>query len=213
MLSLVEIVDSLQGEGKYTGIPTTFIRLYGCNMYCAFCDSDYAKNGKRRNASIETIMNAVYKLKNKHVCITGGEPLLQDDIYPLIYELVEKQYTVSVETNGSIDIELDTYNRSFNYCMDMKCPSSKMAHRNKYSNLAKLLAKDELKFVISDYSDFMFALGVIKQYPTKASIILSPVFDAEGNHNAVELASWMMENELPVTVRLGMQMHKIIGIY
>jgi 7-carboxy-7-deazaguanine synthase len=211
MLSLVEIVDSLQGEGKYTGIPTTFIRLYGCNLYCSFCDSEYARNGKRRNASIETIMNAVYKLKNKHVCITGGEPLLQDDIYPLIYELVDRQYIVSIETNGSIEIEMDTYNRSFSYCMDVKTPSSKMAYKNKYSNLARLLSKDEVKFVISDFEDFMYAIGVIKQYPTKASVIFSPCFK-DGESNAKEIASWMMDNDIP-NVRLGMQLHRIIGIY
>lgn len=211
MLSLSEIVESIQGEGKYTGIPTTFIRLYGCNMWCAYCDSVYARNGKKKNASIETIMNAAYKLGNKHICITGGEPLLQDDIYPLIYELVDRDYIVSIETNGSIPIEKDNYNRSFNYCMDIKCPSSRMASKNCYSNLANLHPKDEVKFVIADYADFMFALGVIKQYPTHAQIIFSPVF-SEGTNSGGELAEWMMENKLPNT-RMGIQMHKLVGIY
>ena len=214
MLSLSEVRESLQGEGKFTGIPTTFVRLYGCNLYCAYCDSTYAthRKGKRKNASIDTIMNAVYRLGNKHVCITGGEPLLQDDIYPLIYELVEKDYTVSIETNGAVAIEHDGYNRSYSYCMDIKCPSSNMAQSNIYSNLANLQPKDEVKFVISDYADFIFALGVLKKYPTSAGLIFSPVFDKEGNHNGKEISEWLMEHKIK-NARMGVQMHKILGIY
>jgi 7-carboxy-7-deazaguanine synthase len=106
MLSLSEVVPSLQGEGKYTGYPTTFVRLYGCNLNCAYCDSQYAvKSKKRKNASIETIIKAVADLGNKYVCITGGEPLLQEDVYPLVYELVYNGYIVSIETNGAIEID------------------------------------------------------------------------------------------------------------
>lgn len=212
MLSLCEIKESLQGEGKFTGIPTTFIRLYGCNLYCPYCDTKYAKDGKRRNASIETIMNTVYKIGNKHVCITGGEPMIQDDFYPLLYELVEKGYVVDVETNGSIHIDRDEYNRSYCYCMDIKCPSSNMSKHNKYSNLENLQPKDEVKFVISDYADYLFAKGVIKQYPTKASFIFSPCFDAEGKSNAKELSEWLLTDKIP-NARLGIQIHKTIGIY
>lgn len=212
ILSLSEIQESLQGEGKFTGIPTTFVRLFGCNMWCSYCDSEHARKGKRRNASIETIMNAVYKLGNKHICLTGGEPLLQDDIYPLIYELVDKEYVVTIETNGGVAIEKDSYNRSFSYCMDIKCPSSRMASKNIYSNLANLHPKDEVKFVVADYADFMFALGVLKKYPTNAMIVFSPIFNADGTHSGTDLAEWLMEHKIP-NARMGIQMHKIIGIY
>lgn len=213
MLSLSEIRESLQGEGKYTGIPTTFIRLFGCNLSCSYCDSEYAKGkGKRKNASLETITNTVYKLGNKHVCITGGEPLLQDDIYPLIYELVDKDYIVTIETNGTIPIEKDNYNRSFSYCMDVKCPSSRNAYKNNYDNLANLLPKDEVKFVITDYADFMFAIGVLKKYPTCATIIMSPTFGANGKHNGAELAEWLLEHKIK-NVKMGVQMHKLMGFY
>jgi 7-carboxy-7-deazaguanine synthase len=96
--------------------------------------------------------------------------------------------------------------------MDIKCPSSKMAHLNKYTNLANLLGKDEVKFVIQDFEDFMFAVGVVRQYPTQACYIFSPCFSKDGTSNAKEIASWMMDNNV-TNVRLGIQMHKIIGIY
>lgn len=213
MLSVSEIFSSLQGEGKYTGIPTTFIRLYKCNLYCTYCDTKYANasKGKRKNASIDTILKTVLDLGNRHICITGGEPLLQDEVYPLIYELIEKQYIVSVETNGSIPIERDNYNRSFNYCMDVKCPSSNMAGRNNYENLSNLLPKDEVKFVVADFTDYLFAKSVLKQYPTHAQVIFSPCFDDKGKSNALELAEWLEQDKL-FNVRLGMQIHKLIGM-
>ena len=213
MLSLVEVESSLQGEGKYTGYPTTFVRLYGCNLNCAYCDSQYAvKSRKRRNASINTIIQAVNRFGNKYICITGGEPLLQEEVYPLIYELTYNGYIVTIETNGSVEIDKDNYSRSFSYCMDIKCPSSGMANRNKFSNLANLQSRDEVKFVISDFTDYVFAKGVIKQYPTNAQIIFSPVFDKEGNHNGKELAEWIQADKLS-NVKLGIQLHKILGIY
>jgi 7-carboxy-7-deazaguanine synthase len=211
MLSVSEIFSSIQGEGKFTGYPTTFIRLYKCNLKCVYCDTKYASvKGKQRNAGIDAIVKILNELGNTHVCITGGEPLLQDEIYPLIYDLVSRNYIVSIETNGSIPIEKDEYNRSFVYCMDIKCPSSRMASFNCYENLRNLKAKDEVKFVISDYTDYLFAKGVLKQYPTFADVIFSPCFDEKGNTNASSLAEWIEQDKLP-NVRLGVQIHKCIG--
>lgn len=212
ILVISEIFSSLQGEGKYTGIPTTFIRLYNCNLDCIYCDTKYAsQQGKRKNASIENVINAVSKLGNNHICITGGEPLIQDEVYPLIYELVDKHYIVTIETNGSIVIDEDSYNRSFSYCMDIKCPSSGMASYNHYHNLTNLQAKDEVKFVISDYADYLFARGIIKQYYTRANLIFSPCFDENGEGNMKELAEWIEQDKIP-SVRLGLQIHKLIGL-
>ena len=211
MLVLSEIFASLQGESKYTGTPTTFIRLYGCNLHCKYCDSEYAwKKGKRRNISLENLMSMVTQMGNKNVCVTGGEPLIQKDTLPFVYELCYNNYVVSIETNGCVPIEKDHYARSFSYCMDIKCPSSGMAKKNCYGNMENLSARDEIKFVISDYNDYIFAKGVLKQYYTLAPIILSPCFNEAGESNAKELAEWMMADK--INARLGIQLHKILGI-
>jgi 7-carboxy-7-deazaguanine synthase len=208
---ITEIKESLQGEGKYTGYLTTFIRTHSCNLFCTYCDSRYACDGPRKSMSLKKIMESVNQLGNRYVCLTGGEPLLQDEIYPLVYELCLHGYIVNVETNGSIPIDQDNYQRSFVYTMDIKCPSSGMAAKNCYKNLANLQARDEVKFVISDYTDYIFAKGILKQYPTKAAIIFSPVF-VEGKNAGKELAQWIMEDNLQ-EVRLGIQQHKLLNIY
>lgn len=215
MLRVIEVISSLSGECKNTGYPMTFIRLYGCNNQCKYCDTMYSVDGRKRGRelSYENIMNTVTKFKNKYICITGGEPLLQkDDLMPLVYELVSAGYIVYIETNGTIEIESTHYRRSFSYAMDIKCPSSGMSAKNNYSNLRNLLECDEVKFVIADYNDFMFAKGIIKQFPTSASLIFSPVFDSKGKNNAKELAEWIMQEKL-TNVRLGVQMHRILNIY
>lgn len=210
MLKVVEIVSSLQGEGCYTGHPTTFIRLHGCNLKCRFCDTPQKSKGKKK-MSIDTICNYAFKMRNHHVCITGGEPLLQADCMPLVYELLSREYKVSIETNGSLTID-SSYLRSYIYTMDIKCPSSGMDANNKYDNLENLQAKDEVKFVISNSEDYFFAKEVLLDYPTKANIIFSPVFNEDGTHNGKELAYWLNIDKLP-KVRLGMQTHKLLGIY
>lgn len=212
ILAVTEIVSSLQGEGKHTGYPTTFVRLSGCNLNCSFCDTQYANKGKKKRMSIQTVLNYIFKMGNQYICITGGEPLLQQDIYILIYELVERGYHVSIETNGAVEIEDDLYNRSYAYCMDIKCPSSGMDSHNKYTNLANLMAKDEVKFVVKDLGDYVFAKDILRKYPTKASIIFSPVMSRDGSSSAKILADWLTEDKIP-KARLGLQMHKVVGFY
>ena len=215
MLRVIEIISSLSGECKNTGYPMTFIRLYGCNNQCSFCDTMYSVDGKKRGRelSYENIMSTVTKFKNKYICITGGEPLLQkDDLMPLVFELVNANYIVYIETNGTLEIESSHYRRSYSYAMDIKCPSSGMSGKNRYSNLRNLLECDEVKFVIADYNDFMFAKGIVRQFPTSAAIIFSPVFRPDGTHTGKDLADWIMQEKLS-NVRLGMQMHRIIGCY
>jgi len=148
----------------------------------------------------------------KNVCITGGEPLLQDDIYPFIYELVYKSYKVSVETSGCIPIDFDPYNRSFKYVMDIKCPCSGVTEKNVYENLVYLKPQDEVKFVIATREDYDFFKGVMKKYPTSAKILLSPMFDNSGN--AVigqQLTNWILKDRL-LNVRVQIQMHKILNV-
>lgn len=206
-MKICEIFSSLNGEGKYTGYPTTFIRLSGCPFSCNYCDTLYAKeNGKRM--SIDKIMAKVNKLGNKHICITGGEPLIHNDVLSLVYELLSFSYIVSIETSGLVEIEEDGYARTFNYTMDIKCPSSGVSNRNVYSNLSRLKSYDEVKFVIVDSQDLEFSKEVLKKYPTKAQIIYSPV------NNDLSVAKLISDNLVNKNIagRLGLQLHKILDI-
>lgn len=210
-MKVVEIFSSLQGEGKYTGYPTTFIRFYGCvaDPLCKYCDSKYACEGKNYSLmSLDKIMLEVSRLGNKYVCLTGGEPLLQDDIYPLIYELLSFSYIVSVETSGLIDIDNDEYSRSYNYVMDIKCPCSGIEEFNKYNNLSILKSYDEVKFVIADEDDIEFVKKVLKKYPTKAGIILSPV---NNNISAIKLITKELISG-NIKGKIGIQLHKFLGV-
>lgn len=206
-MKICEIFSSLNGEGKYTGYPTTFIRLSGCPFSCNYCDTLYAKeNGKRM--SIDKIMAKVNKLGNKHICITGGEPLIHNDVLSLVYELLSFSYIVSIETSGLVEIEEDGYARTFNYTMDIKCPSSGVSNRNVYSNLSRLKSYDEVKFVIVDSQDLEFSKEVLKKYPTKAQIIYSPV------NNDLGVAKLISDNLVNKNIigKLGLQLHKILDI-
>lgn len=211
MLNTSEIFSSLQGESLTAGYPTTFVRLFGCPMRCTYCDTMYAVVGKKyKSFSIKHIVNVVTKMRNEHVCITGGEPLFQDDVWTLIYELCEKGYKVSIETNGGVEIE-EQKTRSFRYVMDIKGPSSGMSHLNIYENLSRLNSRDEVKFVVGDREDFDFVLDVIKKYPTPAPIVVSPLFRGKKSTIMQDLAEWVMEEKIP-NLRMGVQLHKIIGV-
>lgn len=209
-MKVVEIFSSIQGEGKYSGYPTTFVRFYGCiKPFCTYCDTKYACEGKNyKLMSFDKVMSEIGKLGNKYVCLTGGEPLLQYDIYPLIYELLSFSYIVSVETSGLVNIEKDDYVRSYNYCMDIKCPCSGMENYNKFENLENLHSNDEVKFVVKDETDINFVKDVLAKHNTSASVILSPV---DNNDKTISLITTTLLNK-EIKGRLGLQLHKIIGI-
>ena len=210
-MKVVEIFSSIQGEGKYSGYPTTFVRFYRCvaKPLCTYCDTKYACEGKNyRLMSFDKVMSEIGKLGNKYVCLTGGEPLLQNDIYPLIYELLSFSYIVSVETSGLVEIARDDYVRSYSYCMDVKCPCSGMENFNKLTNLTNLRSNDEVKFVVKDAADIEFMKKVLSKYPTKASIILSPI---DNNKDTIGLITKVLLQK-EVNGRLGLQLHKIIGV-
>lgn len=210
---LSEIKEGIQGEGKYTGYPTTFIRTHGCNCNCTYCDTTYSFLNKRKKLNIEGIVKKVQQLKNKYVCITGGEPLLQkEEVMALVYELRHLDYEVSIETNGTIFIEATPYRRTYSYTMDVKCPSSGSSNLNNYSNLKNLQFNDEVKFVILNKEDYEFAKSIIWKYPTRAKIIFSPCFDKDGNSNGSQIAEWLLEDKI-TDVRLGLQIHKVLNIY
>ena len=178
---------------------------------CSFCDQPQ-KRGDKRKMSFDKIIRDVRELKVKNICITGGEPLLQADVYPLIYELLENDYKVSVETSGCVPLEPCSYNRSYKYVMDIKCPSSGVCEKNVLDNIFQLQPKDEIKFVIADREDYEFAKNIIHNYSISSHILFSPVFDKDFKPViGEELIKWMLEDGL-YNVRMQIQMHKCLGV-
>lgn len=219
MLYYQEIFASIQGESTSAGKPCVFVRLYGCPFNCAYCDQPQQKSDKKK-IGLDNLISKIMSYRIPRVCITGGEPLMQKDVYPLIYDLVGRHYEVSVETNGGFVIDRDTYNRKFNYVMDVKCPSSGITGKPYYNvaftNLANLLPKDEVKFVIGDRKDYEFARDVMRKYPTDAKILFSPVmaFDAElerwKSNVGADLVKWVLDDRIS-NIRIQLQIHKYLG--
>jgi 7-carboxy-7-deazaguanine synthase len=201
-LNINEIFYSLQGEAREVGLPTVFVRLTGCPLRCTYCDTEYAFKGKNM-LSIDEILNEVKQYNTRYVCVTGGEPLAQIDCHVLLDALVKEGQQVSLETSGSIDIS--AVNSAVSIVMDVKTPSSNESKHNKYDNIAKLQAKDQLKFVIGSKADFDWSVDTLDQYPTKADVLFSPVFDAI---TPTQLADWILDKQL--NVRMQVQMHKLL---
>lgn len=212
VLYLDEIFTTIQGESTDSGLPCTFVRLYGCNIGCSFCDQPQNPSN-RTKISIPNLVNRIVKNHIPYVCITGGEPLLQwNALYPVILELVSLGFKVSIETSGCVPIDCDHYNRSFKYVMDIKCPSSGVSHKNVYENLMNLQMKDEVKFVISDRKDYDFMKKILSTYPTPAKILVSPCFTPDFKPMVgQELVDWLLEDGL-YNCRVQIQMHKVIGV-
>ncbi len=203
MLLINEIFYSLQGEGHDIGIPTIFIRLTGCNLRCKYCDTEYAFY-EGIEMEIEEIFRKINKWKCKRVCITGGEPLLQNEVYNLIDSLLEKNYEVSVETNGSINIGKLT-KRNIIVKMDFKLPYSNMHKKMLIENLNLLRKNDELKFVVGNEIDYEFAKKIMERYKPICNIVMQPVWKIM---SAKKLAELILRDEL--NVRFSIQLHKIL---
>jgi 7-carboxy-7-deazaguanine synthase len=201
-LNINEIFYSLQGEAREVGLPTVFVRLTGCPLRCTYCDTEYAFKGNNM-LSIDEILAEVKQYNTRYVCVTGGEPLAQIDCHVLLDALVKEGQQVSLETSGSIDIS--AVNSAVSIVMDVKTPSSNESKHNKYDNIAKLQAKDQLKFVIGSKADFDWSVDTLDQYPTKADVLFSPVFDAI---TPTQLADWILDKQL--NVRMQVQMHKLL---
>ena len=211
MIFYDEIFCSIQGESSDSGLPCIFIRLFGCPVGCSYCDQPQKLSQKKR-ISVDNILKQVFKFKGvKNICITGGEPLIYEEVIPLTQELMRNGYKVSIETSGCVPIEDAGYRRSFKYVMDIKCPSSGVSHKNIFENLLKLQFNDEVKFVIADREDYEYMKKVLKKHPTSASILVSPMFDKDWK--AVigsELVDWIIEDRL--NVRVQIQLHKILNV-
>jgi len=199
-----EIFYSIQGESSFAGLPCVFIRFTHCNLRCNYCDTEYAfYDGEE--LTIDEIIKKVDKFNCHLVEITGGEPLLQENIHPLIQELFNHNYEVLLETGGHIDI--GQVDKRVKIIMDVKCPSSGESDKVLWSNLVNLNTTTELKFVIGERNDFDWAISTIEKnkLSQKNKIIFSPVFGQLEND---KLADWILESKLPI--RMQLQMHKYI---
>jgi len=203
-LRVSEIFYSLQGESTLSGLPTVFIRLTGCPLRCLYCDTTYAfKGGETMEA--EEILQQVAQYSPQYVCVTGGEPLAQKDCQKLLGDLCDEGYRVSLETSGSIDIS-DVDERVIRV-MDLKTPASGELEKNCYENIELLTDNDQLKFVICNEADYQWAKKILDEYSLNArcEILFSA---AEGHLEPVQLADWIIRDQLPV--RMQVQLHKVL---
>ena len=203
-LRVTEIFHSLQGESTRAGLPTVFVRLTGCPLRCAWCDTDYAFSGGE-TMTLGAVLMEVAKHGALHVCVTGGEPLAQKACLSLLAALCDAGYSVSLETSGALDIS--GVDPRVSRIMDLKAPASGEADRNHWENLALLNARDELKIVLADEADYMWAKSVLAERRLDAvcPVLLSPV---AGKLAPRQLADWVLRDKLPVRVQL--QLHKLI---
>jgi 7-carboxy-7-deazaguanine synthase len=205
MLTINEIYPSIQGESTYTGLPCVFVRTTACDLRCAWCDTPYAFH-EGRKMSLDEVMAVVEGFGLPLVELTGGEPLLQPAIYPLMERLLAEGYTVLLETGGHVDI--GRVPAQVVRIVDVKCPGSGESHRNHWPNLDRLRPHDEVKFVVRDRADYEFAREAISAHALAgrvAAVLLSPV---HGVLDPKALAAWMLEDRLPA--RLQLQAHKYI---
>ena len=203
-LRISEIFYSVQGETSRIGLPTVFIRLTGCPLRCTYCDTAYAFTGGQ-NMSVGDILGEVGELGTRYVTVTGGEPLAQKNCLPLLTALCEAGYEVSLETGGALDIsEVD---KRVMKVVDIKTPASGEADKNLWENLASLTRNDEIKLVICDEDDYLWAKQILQQHnlTEKCDVVFSPVHQSL---NATQLAEWILRDKLPV--RMQIQLHKIL---
>jgi len=201
-LAVHEIFASIQGESSFAGWPCAFLRLSGCNLACSWCDTVHAAE-RSTPYSLEAAFDALTAFGLPLVELTGGEPLLAPELPVLAARLADAGRTVLVETNGSLDISV--LDLRVVAIMDIKCPGSGMADRNDYANLGRLRPRDEVKCVLADREDYLFAREVTARVRERQTVLFSPV---TGSLDPAELAAWMVADKL--RARLGLQLHKII---
>ncbi len=221
---ITEIFKSIQGEGTRAGLPCVFVRLTGCNLRCTWCDTAYAFHGGKKMI-VEEVLARVDQLAERRssaqgftpsvplVELTGGEPLLQEEIYPLAEKLLAAGYTVLVETSG--ERHVGRLPKPVIKIIDVKCPDSGEANTFDIANLEVLTSNDEVKFVISTRRDYEFARDFTQTHQLASrvrTVLFSPVFeDPEGKWQGLHprtLVEWILADGLPV--RLGLQLHKFV---
>ena len=204
-MKINELFYSIQGESSFAGRTCAFIRLTGCNLRCAWCDTQYAFY-EGNEMSIPEIMRSIAAYPTRLALVTGGEPMLQKDVHELFAALIENGYTTLLETGGHEP--LAAVDARVHKIMDFKCPSSGMSDRNYYANADCLTLNDEVKFVIADMDDFDWACGIVRKFDLTSrvqAVHFSPVF---GKISFAGLAAWILNCGLDI--RMQPQLHKII---
>lgn len=204
-LIISERFFSIQGESAYAGLPCVFLRLAGCNLRCRYCDTQYAWEARGDLFTIPELLAYLSRYPGMLVEITGGEPLLQDNVYTLMNQLLAGGRRVLLETNGSVS--LDNVPADVVKIMDLKCPDSGMHEKMVWKNIGLLSSTDEIKFVLSSRRDYDWAVRKINDWSLvgKIPVSFSPVAAILPSQ---ALASWMLADQMPV--RLQLQLHKII---
>lgn len=203
LLHLSEIFVSFQGEGVTVGLPFSFIRLAGCPLRCAWCDTTYAYEASFTLA-ITQVLTHCAGLWPRRVLVTGGEPLAQPASKSLVQCLLQAGFSVWIETSGALDIA--GIDERASIVLDVKCPSSGMADRMWWGNLDALRRRDQVKFVIGDRGDFEYAKDVVATHDLarRSTVLMSPV----GGTDAALLADWLLDARLEA--RLSLRLHSAI---
>ena len=208
-MKVVEIFPSIDGEGKRAGLPVTFIRLYGCNLHCTYCDSQYACTEENYlEATVEEIMENVRELGLRAITLTGGEPLIQPGVTSLLQALVAEDFDVNIETNGSVDLSTfaETFGHHIWFTMDYKCGCSGMTDQMNLANFDCLGDMDVLKFVVGSESDLDQVKHVVESHADLAAqIFISPVYGFDPQ----TIVKYMLDDKLD-TCRVQLQLHKYI---
>ncbi|HEX2331375.1 MAG TPA: radical SAM protein [Candidatus Angelobacter sp.] len=218
-MQIIEIYRSIQGESSFAGIPCIFVRLAACNLRCSWCDSEYTFTGGRKMSSDEVEAEVLRLAPSGLVEFTGGEPMLQErELIPLMNKLLERGYTLLLETSG--ERALENVPTAVHKIVDVKCPASGEAGSFRMTNLQTLTAGDELKFVLADRADYEFAREFMAGHQLAGkvgSVIFSPAFaknptQERDTRNCLldprQLSQWILQDQLQV--RLGLQIHKFI---
>lgn len=203
-LLIHEIYRSVQGESTFAGLPCVFVRLAVCDARCVWCDTPHAfKEGEL--LALDEVVQRALAFRTKLVEITGGEPLLQSEVFPLMTRLADAGRTVLLETSGARD--LTAVDPRVHIIMDLKCPDSGECHNNRWENLGVLKPSDEIKFVVASRRDFDWSVDVVRTHrlDERFTVLFSPVFGAIA---PLELTNWLLESGLQV--RLQLQLHKYI---
>lgn len=201
-LVINEIFHSIQGESSYAGLPCVFVRLTACNLRCTWCDTTYSFHAGQPQ-TLEAVVERVLAYDCPLVEVTGGEPLLQPAVFPLMKRLCDLGKTVLLETSGSIDVA--PVDPRVIKIMDLKCPGSGESDKNLYTNLLHLTRHDEVKFVIADRADYDWAKQKLREHQLAGAVLFAPVWE---KLPLKELAGWILADKLPV--RMQTQWHKHI---